>query len=889
VATESEFSRFPTEGSEASGEEPARIGGAESQFHLLPNGTVLTVGARATLEDAAGANRGRVDPTSLLYAALRRAPSTAGSGQYGTARELLRELRQHAPARAITRLATAADLLGPAPAGLPPIESVPGVADLLGPAQRFAARTGVIDTVHTRHLLAAAVTAEPAPGAVLDAFDVSADGLCEALYRAVRRAKPDEPMQAWVEILLPTSGLVELTGGLSADHMDPDTHLPLSRDHLGVSTYVSMLASVIARADTPLPLSIGLFGEWGSGKTYFMSLLREQVRVLSESDGPGYRPKIVQIGFNAWTYADTNLWASLGNEIFGQLAKPGEDRDARFLERLRADLDRTLQRATELKDAKDTAQKVTVRLREELDQARDSRERSTAALLAAAAGTDEAKRELSEIWQRLGIDDKVEQSALLADEIRGVRTDASGLRLVLGGRRALWLVVLAAAVLAVVGGAIAWPGAARWLAGGGLVGLATVLATGAALLGRVRRGLRGLTRFARQVRNTAVAAELKNLRTAEAQEQIVAAELDEVLARAGELGRELAAFSPGRRLYSFLTERAGSEDYRRELGVISTVRRDFQQLMTLMKAWEREREEPGGAAVPEPIGRIVLYIDDLDRCSPRQVVDVLQAVHLLLALDLFVVVVGVDPRWLEHSLRQQYPDLLGRGERPWHSTPQDYLEKIFNIPFVLPAMTAGSFGRLIRDLSGVGESTVDTPAPSIADDDETPGDSGPIVRYNALPAEPAAPAVEARSEVAAIRQGRPPSLQPLTEPELQLIAALAPLVRSPREAKRLLNLYRILRSTRDLSDASTFLDGEYQAVVLLLGVLIAHPGRFGDFLHNRLLREDRTTSWRAFVDGLEPGLAAGLEPATSLVTLEDLSALHAWGPHIARFSFVLAA
>ena len=57
---------------------------------------------------------------------------------------------------------------------------------------------------------------------------------------------------------------------------------------------------------------------------------------------------------------------------------------------------------------------------------------------------------------------------------------------------------------------------------------------------------------------------------------------------------------------------------------------------------------------PKPIDRIVLYIDDLDRCSPRQVVDVLQAVHLLLALDLFVVVVGVDPRWLLHALRSEY-------------------------------------------------------------------------------------------------------------------------------------------------------------------------------------------------------------------------------------------
>ncbi len=35
------------------------------------------------------------------------------------------------------------------------------------------------------------------------------------------------------------------------------------------------------------------------------------------------------------------------------------------------------------------------------------------------------------------------------------------------------------------------------------------------------------------------------------------------------------------------------------------------------------------------VNRIVLYIDDLDRCEPDKVAKVLQAVHLLLAFPLF--------------------------------------------------------------------------------------------------------------------------------------------------------------------------------------------------------------------------------------------------------------
>jgi hypothetical protein len=95
--------------------------------------------------------------------------------------------------------------------------------------------------------------------------------------------------------------------------------------------------------------------------------------------------------------------------------------------------------------------------------------------------------------------------------------------------------------------------------------------------------------------------------------------------------------------------------------------------------------------------------------------------------------------------------------------------------------------------------------------------------------------VEEGSEIAAVQQGDTVAPTPLTEPELKALSSLAPLVRSPREAKRLLNLYRMLRSTRDLSDASRFLggdgaEGEFQAVVMLLGLLTANPQLLGQIL-----------------------------------------------------------
>ena len=67
----------------------------------------------------------------------------------------------------------------------------------------------------------------------------------------------------------------------------------------------------------------------------------------------------------------------------------------------------------------------------------------------------------------------------------------------------------------------------------------------------------------------------------------------------------------------------------------------------------------------------LLYIDDLDRCSEDKVVKVLEAVHLLLAFKLFVVIVAVElvaefqtvaARHARDGLRQRV-DVLDHGER----------------------------------------------------------------------------------------------------------------------------------------------------------------------------------------------------------------------------------
>jgi hypothetical protein len=59
--------------------------------------------------------------------------------------------------------------------------------------------------------------------------------------------------------------------------------------------------------------------------------------------------------------------------------------------------------------------------------------------------------------------------------------------------------------------------------------------------------------------------------------------------------------------------------------------------------------------------------------------------------------------------------------------------------------------------------------------------------------------------------------------ELKFVETLAPLIPSPRSAKRLVNLYRIVRATLDNHELDRFLAGGYQTTLLMLAAVVGSP------------------------------------------------------------------
>jgi hypothetical protein len=886
-------------------------------------------------------------PCAVLLGVLRSAVDESTTTVPRNLVSFLSERREQPPSTLVDAAVTSLGLPIPVYPPDPPLDDRALRESALGPvlatAEGFRARITPGEQLHRRFLLLAVLTQPETsfPTPLFESLGATLPELRGALRQSVA-ARPDEPVERWDQILaeLPQEIPFDLAGGIAADRVDPTEGIPIERDDLGVGRYVTMFAKVIADKQTPMPLSFGLFGEWGSGKSYFMGLLRAQVDELKCSGDPRYHREIVQIGFNAWHYSDSNLWASLGDEIFERLAGPGETNAARR-ERLREELGQKLQRRKELEDAAEHATLEIAQLTRGLDKAAADQETTAGEFLRAVLASPSVGDKLESALTRMGVADEAEQARLLADELKQAPEDVTVVRRALrsGRTRALLAILLLAALVAVIG-AIA---SRAWLTGTGLA-IVTVAATVAGwLIVRARSGAQLLHEVAdglRKQQDEKLAPQLEKLRRAEAEQQVLQAQLDEVTMQVGELGRELTELSPGRRLYRFIAERAASETYRGQLGLISTIRKDFEQLIELMEEWKERKPTEEDPDPPKPIQRIVLYIDDLDRCSPEQVVDVLQAVHLLLALELFVVVVGVDPRWLLRALRREYRAMLTTGSRPtgqdpwWETTPQDYLEKIFNIPFALPRMSSTRFEQLIRSVTApvappaaeAGESA-DSLAAELVDPVAEPATSEEGEPHAAeVGVEAAELSVEAGSEVAALQNSHvEPEVRPLTANELNMLAALAPLIETPRETKRLLNLYRMIRSTRDLSPASRFLGddhapGDHQAVVILLGLLSGHARLLEGVLaaesngavKGGLRFRAPSERWVDFVAGMKPRkarskwtndiigpieeqdldswkrLAAGITEASRLVTIPDLAPFQLWAPQIARFSFLLS-
>jgi hypothetical protein len=798
----------------------------------------------------------------------------------------------------------------------------------------------------------------------LKAFDQ--DIVKTLLDQAASDSETSEIAQTLQKDLVQPTQQPEIETKTSSSHyaspINPDT-IDVHNDYLDITEDVKTLTAVMIAEHTDPPLAIGLFGPWGSGKTFFMESLMAEIDSVQKANAKKeqsfYCKNIVQIRFNAWHYVDTSLWASLVNNILKCL-KDHVAPDPTFEDK-KLEIEQEIDTTTKLLEQAhaDEAQKQQELLLQQkrADDLRLQREAREITIKdfdvddLAAMLEDKDKAKMKAVLEEMGLPATMGSVHELADAMSGISTgwgrvsslfygitnskDRIPLLILMGSLMAIPLLGWAIHHLLAATGALSAIGTVVIEFGTTVVGLAIVLRKG---LKKLNEGIDSVQALKIKVERKIAekrdekSSEEKALdKDIEALKDALKAAQDTIATKTVEKAsgeKQLEALIDRWSLKNFLIERTNSSDYSKHLGLISTIRQDFESLRERLKAEKKAKSDHY-----QGVDRIILYIDDLDRCPANKVKDVLQAVHLMLAYPLFIVVVGVDPSWLLRSLKTSYaafqdehqPD--ADGEMPWTSTPQDFLEKIFQIPLNLQPMTQRGFARLVDGmlLSPAANTKLDVahgqskPATleaqephddAIVNPENQPDNLGdsteaidpsevaqdaplPAQKAEALPQQVAVPAIVKPvfiiEEEALTIQAR----------ESNFAKQLFRLMPNARSAKRFTNIYRLLKASVDRGQLAQFEGtgeelGEFRVPMLLLGLIIG-------------VREDAARLFPILLAAAHAAVARGSKEMDIKVLSQFKAAamvdVHAmikakqiptdpqlylrWIPRVARFSFGL--
>lgn len=529
-------------------------------------------------------------------------------------------------------------------------------------------------------------------------------------------------------------------------------------DYLNISKDITAFARVIAAKSFEPPLAIALFGKWGSGKSFFMRKLREQIEDFSKRNANDmYCEGVVHIHFNAWSYMDANLWASFVSKIFEGLNEYITDNSlsAQAKKEIEAELNSSLNIAKEemqlLEGKKNAIQQQIILLeakrvtiKNELEAKIRKLQTQTAWDIINKADEEfkakekiieslrnnptyvKTENELREIIPEKYWNDPSEAYKQISSKYTFLK---EFFRHGKAWKNLLWITLILAITILIpillellskqisktnflipqAGLSVLVMLGAGWRRAEVVYSkLQPVIASFWNIKGdyEKKRG-EALAKFEQEEKALKLEIEKGKEELLSVNEQLQKAQTIKA-----DIEFKMNNAIATEALYSFIEKRSKSDDYKRHLGIISIIRRDFEILNGLFSDHHQEIVNPQKASefrnkFKKPLQRIILYIDDLDRCPEENVVQVLEAVNLLMAFPLFIVIVGVDPRWVKNALIKKYAlQFTGKMNGAYEVEPgvdlvepSNYLEKIFQVPFHLKDAPQQSVREMIRQLS----------------------------------------------------------------------------------------------------------------------------------------------------------------------------------------------
>lgn len=137
---------------------------------------------------------------------------------------------------------------------------------------------------------------------------------------------------------------------------------------------------------------------------------------------------------------------------------------------------------------------------------------------------------------------------------------------------------------------------------------------------------------------------------------------------------------------------------------------------TTMQSIRKFREEMESLLQTAEVENIVVLLDDLDRCMPDAIMDMLEAIRLFLTIPKLTFVVAADDAIIKYAVNRKYPD----KDKLNLNLADEYVEKMFHYPIYIPGLSNKdienhllllaarkhlddeSYGRIIQELHETG-------------------------------------------------------------------------------------------------------------------------------------------------------------------------------------------
>ena len=135
---------------------------------------------------------------------------------------------------------------------------------------------------------------------------------------------------------------------------------------------------------------------------------------------------------------------------------------------------------------------------------------------------------------------------------------------------------------------------------------------------------------------------------------------------------DLTDILTGDKAEEFLKNVIGADKEEKKYAAVREFRNDFTDLIKKSK-----------------YEKVIILIDDLDRCLPRHIIDNLEAIKLFLNVPGTAFVIAADEYIVSNAIKSEYQLLIKASEQDGsgHNIGEAYMEKFIQLPYRLPSLS----------------------------------------------------------------------------------------------------------------------------------------------------------------------------------------------------------